>query len=69
MSSQQMGLRIASLIFGLVAIFHIVRVFRHTAVTIGSHLVPMGLSWAADRRGRCPLYLDVAAGLRDAITF
>jgi hypothetical protein len=46
MSSQQMGLRIASLIFGLVAIFHVIRLFRHTAVTVGSHVVPTGLSWA-----------------------
>jgi hypothetical protein len=42
-----MGLRIASLIFGLVAILHVVRLFRHTAVTMGSHVVPMGLSWVA----------------------
>jgi hypothetical protein len=41
-----MGLRIASLIFGLVAIFHVIRLFRHSAVTVGSHVVPMGLSWA-----------------------
>lgn len=47
MNSQQTGLRIASLVFALVAIFHIVRLFRHTAVTIGSHVVPMGLSWGA----------------------
>jgi hypothetical protein len=46
MNSQQMGLRIASLIFALVAVFHIVRLFKHTAVTVGSHVVPMGLSWA-----------------------
>ena len=47
MNSQQMGLRVASLVFALVAIFHIIRLFRHTAVTVGSHVVPMGLSWAA----------------------
>ena len=42
-----MGLRVASLVFALVAIFHIIRLFRHTAVTVGSHVIPMGLSWAA----------------------
>ena len=47
MSSQQMGLRVASLVFALVAIFHILRLVRHTAVTIGTHVVPMGLSWVA----------------------
>ena len=47
MTSQQMGLRVASLVFALVVIFHIIRLFRHTAVTVGSHVVPMGLSWAA----------------------
>ncbi len=47
MSSQQMGLRVASLIFALVAILHVVRIVRHTAVTFGRHVVPMGLSWVA----------------------
>jgi hypothetical protein len=47
MNSQRMGLRIASLIFAIIAILHIVRLVRHTAVTFGSHVVPMGLSWVA----------------------
>ena len=47
MNSQQMGLRIASLVFALVAVLHILRLVRHTAVTIGTHVVPMGLSWVA----------------------
>ena len=47
MNSQQMGLRIASLVFALVAVFHILRLVRHTAVTIGTHVVPMELSWVA----------------------
>jgi len=47
MNSQQMGLRVASLIFAIVAIFHILRLVKHTAVMIGGRLVPMGLSWVA----------------------
>ena len=47
MSSQQTGLRVASLVFAIVAILHILRLVRHTAVTFGTHVVPMGLSWVA----------------------
>lgn len=47
MNSQRTGLRIASLIFALVAIFHVLRLVRHTVVMVGSHTVPMGLSWVA----------------------
>jgi hypothetical protein len=47
MNSQQMGLRVASVIFAIVAILHVVRLVRHTAVTFGSHVIPMGLSWVA----------------------
>ena len=45
MNSQRTGLRLASLIFAIVAIAHAVRVFKHAPITIGSHVVPMGLSW------------------------
>ncbi|HLW35762.1 MAG TPA: hypothetical protein VKS98_08900 [Chthoniobacterales bacterium] len=47
MNSQRNGLRLASLIFAIVAIAHAVRLFRHTPITFGSHVVPMGLSWVA----------------------
>lgn len=45
MNSQRTGLRLASLIFALVAIAHAVRLFKHAPITIGSHMVPMGVSW------------------------
>lgn len=47
MNSPRTGLRVASMIFGIVTIFHIVRLFKHAAVTVGSHTIPMGLSWVA----------------------
>jgi hypothetical protein len=47
MNSQRTGLRVASLVFALVAIFHVVRLFKHTVVIVGSHMIPMGLSWIA----------------------
>jgi hypothetical protein len=46
MNSQRTGLRIASLIFALVTAFHVVRLVKHTMVVVGSHNIPMGLSWA-----------------------
>ncbi|HWY41193.1 MAG TPA: hypothetical protein VNX27_10400 [Chthoniobacterales bacterium] len=45
MNSPQTGLRVASLIFAIVTAFHVVRLFKHTAVVVGSHSVPMELSW------------------------
>jgi len=45
MNSQRTGLRIASVIFAIVAIGHAVRLLRHTQVIVGSHMIPMGLSW------------------------
>jgi uncharacterized membrane protein YecN with MAPEG domain len=47
MNSQRAGLRVASVIFGVVAIAHIVRLFKHAPITFGSHTVPMSLSWVA----------------------
>ncbi|HST29656.1 MAG TPA: hypothetical protein VLK27_02310 [Chthoniobacterales bacterium] len=45
MTSQQMGLRVASLIFALFTIVHIVRLVKHFPVQIGSHVIPIGASW------------------------
>jgi len=47
MNSPQTGLRVASVVFGIFAIGHIVRLLKHAQVTIGSIEVPMGLSWVA----------------------
>jgi uncharacterized membrane protein YecN with MAPEG domain len=47
MNSPRTGLRVASLIFALVAIGHAVRLFRQSQVIVGSHFIPMGLSWVA----------------------
>jgi hypothetical protein len=47
MNSQRTGLRVAALIFAIVAIGHAVRLFNHSQVMIGSYSVPMGLSWVA----------------------
>jgi hypothetical protein len=34
-------------IFAIFAIGHAVRLLRHTQVIVGSHMIPMGLSWVA----------------------
>ena len=47
MNSQRTGLRIASVIFAIFAIGHIVRLFNHAKVTVGTHVMPMGVSWVA----------------------
>jgi hypothetical protein len=34
-------------VFAIFAIGHAVRLLRHTQVIVGSHMIPMGLSWVA----------------------
>jgi hypothetical protein len=46
MNSQRAGLRIASVIFGLLGLIHIYRaLIGHFTVQIGSHVIPLGASW------------------------
>ena len=47
MTSQQTGLRVASVVFGIFAIGHIVRLVKQAQVTVGSTEIPMGASWVA----------------------
>jgi hypothetical protein len=46
MNSQATALRVASLVFALVALGHLLRLLKHAKVLIGTYDVPMGLSWA-----------------------
>ena len=45
---------IAAIIFGLMALLHIYRLFTDFQVIVGSHTIPVGVSWIA---------LAVTAGL------
>ena len=47
MNSPRTGLRAASVIFGILAVAHIVRLINQTQVTLGSYTIPIGLSWIA----------------------
>ena len=47
MNSPTTGLRVASTIFGILAIGHVVRLITHAQVMVGTHTIPMGLSWIA----------------------
>ena len=47
MNSPTTGLRVASIIFGIFAIGHLLRMINHAQVTVGTHTIPMGLSWVA----------------------
>ena len=47
MSSQKTGLRVASILFAIFAIGHILRLINHAEVTLGKHTIPMGVSWVA----------------------
>lgn len=47
MNSPRTGLRVASVIFGIFAIGHLLRLINQAQVTVGTHTVPMGLSWVA----------------------
>ena len=45
MNSQRTGLRVASVIFGLVTLAHIVRLFKHAKISVASHTIPIEVSW------------------------
>jgi hypothetical protein len=45
MNSPITGLRVASVIFGIFAIGHLLRLINHAQVTVGTHTIPMGVSW------------------------
>jgi uncharacterized membrane protein YecN with MAPEG domain len=47
MSSQKTGLRVASIIFAIFAIGHVLRLINHAQVTVGSHHISMAVSWVA----------------------
>lgn len=47
MSSQKTGLRVASIIFAIFAIGHVLRLINHAQVTLGTHTIAMGVSWVA----------------------
>jgi hypothetical protein len=47
MNSQKTGLRVASVVFAIFAIGHIVRLLNHARVTVGTYHMPMGISVAA----------------------
>jgi len=47
MNSPTTGLRVASVIFGIFAIGHLLRLINHAQVTVASYSIPMGLSWIA----------------------
>ena len=47
MNSTGFGLRIASLVTGLISLAHLLRLFLHFQIVIGSHSIPLWLSGAA----------------------
>jgi len=47
MNPQKTGLRVASVLFGLFAIGHLIRLINQIPVQVGSHQIPMGVSWVA----------------------
>ena len=44
MNSQTTGLRVASIVFALFALGHILRLIKHAQVTVGTHHAPMWVS-------------------------
>jgi hypothetical protein len=47
MNSPTTGLRVASVIFGIFALGHVLRLINHAPVAVGTHTIPMGVSWIA----------------------
>jgi hypothetical protein len=46
-NSPKAGLRVGSVLFGIFAIGHLLRLINQAQVTVGTHTIPMGLSWIA----------------------
>jgi hypothetical protein len=47
MNPQKTGLRVASIIFAIFAIGHLLRLINQVPVQVGSQQIPMGVSWVA----------------------
>jgi len=47
MNPQKTGLRVASILFGIFAIGHLIRLINQIPVRVGHHQIPMGVSWVA----------------------
>ena len=47
MNSPKTGLRVASVLFGIFAIGHLVRLINQAQVTVGTLTIPIGVSWIA----------------------
>jgi len=47
MNSPTTGLRVANVLFGIFAVGHLLRLINHAQVTVGTHTIPMGVSWIA----------------------
>lgn len=47
MNSLACGLRVASIVTGLISLAHLLRLFVHFQIVIGSHSLPLWLSGAA----------------------
>jgi uncharacterized membrane protein YecN with MAPEG domain len=47
MNPQKTGLRVASILFAIFAIGHLVRLIKNVQVTVGTLAIPMGASWIA----------------------
>ena len=47
MNSQTTGLRVASIIFAIFALGHVLRLYKHAKVLVATHEIPMGVSWVA----------------------
>jgi hypothetical protein len=47
MNSPRTGLRVASIIFAIFALGHVLRLYKHAKVLVATHEIPIGVSWAA----------------------
>jgi len=47
MNSRKTGLRVASVIFAIFAIGHLIRLMNQIPVQVGTHQIPMAASWVA----------------------
>jgi hypothetical protein len=46
-NSSKIGLRVASVVFGIFAVGHLLRLVNQAQVTVETYTIPMGVSWGA----------------------
>ena len=61
MNPQKTGLRVASILFAIFAVGHLIRLIKQIPVQVGRHQIPMGTQLGGAHHCSCSLHLAMAA--------